>query len=125
VARRREETVFLPAHAFHHVFRQLTLQQLDERTDGAGAVAADRLPSLWRGHGDVDLHFVDIGTADQGPHAAAPDLQIDDRAVANIGSTARQAIFEIGIAFEIVAPSLAPKTLRDLASFKDDRVDGA
>src|SRR5208283_5943450 len=108
-----------------HVFRQLALQQLDQRTDGAGAVPAYRFPSLRRSQGDVDLHFVDIGAADQGPEAAARDLEIDDRAVANIGSAARQAIFEIGIAFEIVAPSLAPKTLRDLASFKDDRVDGA
>jgi hypothetical protein len=57
---------------------------------------------LRRGQGDFDLHFVDLRAADQGPEANARDLEIDDRAVADIGSTPPQAIFEMAALFRTV-----------------------
>src|ERR1700722_284614 len=43
--------------------------------------------------------------------------------MANIGSAARQAILEIGIAFKIFAPGLAPEGSSDRPALKDHRRD--
>ena len=78
-----------------------------------------------RGDRDVDLHLVDFRAAHQRLDLAARDLQVDDRAIADIGAPARQPVFVVGIAFEIVAPRLAPEALGDLTALDDDRRNDA
>ena len=52
---------------------------------------------------------VNLRAADQGGDAARADLQIHHRSVAHIGAAARQPIGIIAVAFEVVAPRLAPE----------------
>src|SRR6266849_3034370 len=49
------------------------------------------------------------------------DPQIDDRSIAHVGPAARQPIREVAVAFEIVAPRLAPERRGDRAPFNLDR----
>src|SRR5580693_2289717 len=74
---------------------------------------------------EISIFTLDLRAADQRLDLAARELEVDHRAVTNVGAPARQAVREIGIAFEVVAPSLAPEAPGDLAALDDDRRDDA
>src|SRR5208282_5221463 len=121
----REQPVGLSADALHHVLRQLALKEFDEGADRAGAVGADCPPAGRRCYGDVNLDLVDLGAADQRLDLAALDLEVDHRAVVDVGSPTWQAVGEVRIALKVVAPRLAPEAPGDLAALDDDRRDRA
>src|SRR5207244_3291503 len=63
---------------------------------------------------------IDLRAGDDGADFAALDLHIENGAVANIGAAARQTILEVAVAFEIVAPGLAPHGTGDGAALHLD-----
>ena len=116
----REQAIALPANPFHHFFCQFALQHFDYRANRTRAIGANRTPPLRGGCGNTDVHLVNLRTADQSLNSALGDGQIDDRTIPDIGAPTRQAIGKIGIAIEVVAPRLAPKTCRNAPTLDDN-----
>src|SRR5208282_4563534 len=125
LSRRRKQPVRLATNALHDMLRQLALQEFDKGADRAGAVGADCPPARRRCYGDVNLDLVDLGAADQRLDLAALDLEVDHRAVVDVGSPTRKAVGEVRIALKVVAPRLAPEAPDDLAALDDHRRDDA
>jgi hypothetical protein len=117
----RKQAAVLPAKAFHHGLGQASLQKLDQRRDRSAAVGAQRFP-LRLGHGrHADPHRVHRRAADERPDLAGPDLQIHDGALPHVAAPALQTVREVVVAFQILAPRLAPERLGDRAPGNDDR----
>src|SRR5207247_5723297 len=108
--------------ALHDALRETPLEQFDQRIDGAGAVLAYRGPPvLWeRRHLHADS--VDGRAAHESGDRAGSDLQIDHRAVADVGAAARQAVRVVAIAFEVVTPRLAPERRGNGSPIAHDRL---
>ena len=123
VAWSREQPFALAGHDLHHSARDRPLQQLDQRVDLAGTPGCDRTPSLGRQWPDLDRHIVQARACDERPDPPALDLEIDDRAVACVGTTARQTIRVVAIRLQVAAPRLSPERRGDLPTFDRDRAD--
>src|SRR3984957_5904139 len=65
---------------------------------------------------DANGDSVQTGTHHLGGHFARTDFKIDDRAVAQIRAAARQTVRVVAIALQVLAPSLAPKRIRNCAA---------
>src|SRR5207245_10516045 len=87
-------------------------------------ILADRFPTARFDRRDADLDLVKLGAGNERQHLGLRDLQIDNRAVADIGPATRQSVGVVAIAFEIVAPGLAPEALGDGAAFDRHRRNG-
>src|SRR5258708_27483594 len=77
------------------------------------------------GGSDGDRDVGKAGATDPRGKLALGDLQVDDKSVADIAATARQATGKIAVSFEIGAPRLAPEVLGDLAALDDHGRDRA
>src|SRR5262249_29712458 len=74
-------------------------------------------------NGDFDV--VEFGSADHRLDLAFRNLQVDDEAVADVASAARQAALVIAVALEVGAPRLAPERRGDLTAFDFHRRERA
>src|SRR5262249_33007736 len=120
---RRKQAVAFPADPIHDALGEATLQQLDQRIDAPGAILANRLPALRRNRSDVDCYGVELGPADERRDLALGDLQVDDGAIADVGSPPRQAVCKVAVALEVSAPGLAPEGLGNSPTLDSHRVD--
>src|SRR5205085_864606 len=87
------------------------------------ARALDRLPNARRQRSDRHGHVVQGRAADQCGDLARLDLQVYDRAVADVGPAARQAVTDVAVRFEVLAPGRAPERVGDGAAFDRDGRD--
>ena len=79
-----------------------------------------RSPSSAAGEtGAMAIRPVELRAADHRRDLAARDLQVDHRAVADVGAAARQAVRVVAVALEVVAPGLAPEGAGDGAALDD------
>ncbi|MEY4245412.1 MAG: hypothetical protein RLZZ245_2997 [Verrucomicrobiota bacterium] len=53
---------------------------------------------------------------DDGFDAARRDAEVKDRAVADVGAPARQAVFVVAEGFKVLAPSAAPEARGDFTA---------
>src|ERR1039457_4935423 len=113
----------LLAHQLHHTLGDPSLQKFDEGIDRSSAILADGFPARLRDRSYPHLNLVDLRAADQGFDFARRNLKIDHGTVAHIGPPAWQAVFKVAIAFQVVAPSLAPEGLDNRAAFHHHRRD--
>src|SRR5262249_41854057 len=104
------------ADAFHHRSGKPSLQKLHQRIDRAGAIVADRLPSSSGNRADTNTHRVQTRPHDLRLHFAFLDLQVDYRTMPHISTPARQAVGEVAVTLQVLAPCLAPESLRDRAT---------
>src|SRR5262249_25469943 len=116
-----KETRLWLADAGHDARGQPPLQELDDRVDGARAVATDGAPTSFGHARHVDLDLVNLGPAHPPGHCAGRHLQIDDRSVSHVRPPPREAIAVIAVAFQILTPGFAPERPRDLSAVKEDR----
>src|SRR3990172_7195405 len=100
--------------------RQPALKQLPQRANLPAAPAFQGRPLLARQGLDGDLDVVDFGAGDLGLDLALNDRQVADRPVADIGAASRQAVLEVAERLQVLAPSLAPEALGDLAALDRD-----
>src|SRR5208337_232301 len=70
---------------------------------------------------DLDLDPVETRTHDLGGRFARPDIQIDHRAVTQVGPSAWQAIGIVAVALQVLAPRLAPEGFRDRTAARGHR----
>src|SRR5262249_23426437 len=82
---RRKQAVTFPADPVHDSLREAALQQFDEGIDASCAVPTDAFPTTCFDGRDADLDLVELGAGDERVDLALDDLEVDDRAVANIG----------------------------------------
>ncbi len=120
--RRGEEPRVGVANFLHDPFRKLPLQELDERSDGAGDPRDELAPPLLRRRTDGDFDPVEGGPHHLCPHLARFDGEIDDRPVFDIAPSPGEAICIVAVGLQIVAPRLPPDGFGDLPSL---HVDGA
>ncbi len=121
LSRRGKQPRLRPADALHDTLGEATLQQFHQRIDGTRAILADRRPPSL-GHGrDFHRHPVELRSAHDGADRAGRDAQIDHRSVAHVRASPWQAVREIAVALEVVAPGLAPKRSGDRAALDDHR----
>src|SRR4051812_4932586 len=111
--RRWKQACILPANPFHHTFRKTPLEQLHERINCPSAVGTDGLPARLCDGSDFHRDFVNLRSAYQGVNRARSDLKIDNRPVTHVGSPTRQPVGKVAVAFETIAPGLAPEGLHD------------
>ena len=69
---------------------------------------------------DLDRDLIETRPADPRVDLARRNLQIHHRSIANVGAAPWQAIAQIAVSFQVVAPGLAPERCRDLAAFRFD-----
>src|SRR5262249_24448534 len=94
------------------------------RADLAGAALLDAVPLLRWQRLDGDGDVVYLRPADQGRHLRRLDLKIDHRAVADVRAAARQAVGEVAVRLQVVAPRLAPERGRDPPAGDDEGRNG-
>src|SRR5207247_2598508 len=116
LGRRGEQPGLLPTDALHNACGEAPPEQLDQGVDRARAVRANRGPARLRHGRDLDGHPVDLRAADQRPHVAGRDPEVEHRAVPDVGAAARQPVREVAVALQVIAPGLAPKRSRNRAA---------
>src|SRR5262249_31971689 len=110
---RGKEADLRRADAFHHGSGKPSLQKLHQRIDRAGAIVADRLPSSSGNRADTNTHRVQTRPHDLRLHFAFLDLQVDYRTMPHISTPARQAVGEVAVTLQVLAPCLAPESRRN------------
>src|SRR5262249_29287 len=113
---RWKQAVTLSADSVHDCLREAALQQFDQGIDASCAVPTDGFPTTRFDGRDADLDLVELRAGEQRVDFALGDLKMDDRAVPNIGAAGRQSIRIVAVAFQIIAPGLAPEALGDDAA---------
>src|SRR3954466_9149058 len=98
-----------PFRQVHYALGQAALQELDQRVDCSGAIPADGFPACSRDWRNGDLDVVELGSGNRRDDLALRDLQVEDGAVANIGTAARQPVLIIAVMLQVRAPRLPPE----------------
>src|SRR6266478_6263798 len=113
---RWKQTVALPADPVHDTLGQTALQEFNQGVDRSSAIPTDRLPARRLDGCNGDLDFVERRTGDHRYDLALRNLQVEDGAVADIGSAARHASRIVAITLKVGAPRLAPESFSDRAA---------
>ena len=82
------------SHDLHHMVGEFALKQFQERADLPAAPPLDRGPFLARQGLDADLDIVEFRSGNLGLDLALGDGQVADRAIADVGAAAGQAVLE-------------------------------
>ena len=127
LARLGEQPVPRVGENAEHLGGQLAAQQADEGADATGAVRDDPSPTRLRERRDADRHLVELAAGHVGLHPSGPDRQVEHGAISQVGAAARQPVGEVGVAFQVVGPGLAPEGGGELslAVGEHDRVSRA
>ena len=115
----RKQAVLLARQAGHDVVAEFALQEVHQRADFLGAIAFNRAPQVRLQPFDLDDDLVGFRSADDRPDHAGFDHQVRHGAVSKIGLATWQAVGEIAVAFQVVAPAFTPERFRDIARLHD------
>src|SRR5271157_4835933 len=115
--RRWEQAGILLADTFHDPLGQTSLQKLNQRINRPRAVFANGPPARLRDRGNLHHYLINLRTADQRFDLTGRNLEINDRTIAHVSPSARQAVGKVAVAFEVLTPRLAPEGLDDRSPF--------
>ena len=116
----RKQSVVGPGQSLHDGVAEFALHEIEQRVDLLGAIAFDIVPGSRIERRDFDLDLVGLGTADDRANEPGFDHQISDGTVAKVGPATWQAVGEVAVTFQVVAPASAPEGFRDVACGHND-----
>src|SRR5262249_50272252 len=111
-----EEALIAVGDDFHHAPGELALEQLYHGADLAGTFGFDRVPARAGQLGDLDFDLVGFAAGDDGVDFSGLDPEVDDGAVADVAPAAFEAIGDVAVGFEVIAPAGTPEGLGDLSA---------